>query len=514
MTGFSWRLLLLAAGGIGLARAQTATTPPAPTFTGSPSSCNKWYVIASGDTCAAVETKFGISHADFIAWNPAVSNDCATNFWLGQAYCIVDGDDCGKVEATFGITHAQFIAWNPVVSSDCQTNFSLGQAYCVGLGQAQSSTTSTGSSTTSAPPVTTPYSTRYLVTSETIIEPTYSTDWPPTKTQAGQPAYCNKWHLVEGGETCSTIVGQYSTPRSSDHSSSAASGSSKTITSQYFDCVQQVNTGGNTWKNESIICPPHYISGHTWNVWFIAKDTARLATYLSDKYYIQLEWTVPRDFHYFPCTPSEVVDCSDYGHMRGFPELPESFEVPNPKEAIGEALTNLRALVPYLEASAREIKLFIFDEDDGDAVPVFMVQSAIDQMKQIYEIGEDIQKKERENLIIMIVTAFLFVLPGVGEALASITGVAMLARVVIIATESGGAAVGAYDLATNPDNLAVGIFSYLLGFVGVRGALKGSWKDVATLRRKMSADDVKNLGDLVKNGLTKVDKVANICRKG
>ncbi len=216
-----------------------------------------WYKIVAGDTCATVEAKFSISHANFIAWNPAVSNDCATNFWLGQAYCvglgplvtqtttatssalpgettppgptftgspsncnrwykIVDGDDCGKVEATFGITHAQFITWNPIVSSDCQTNLWLGQAYCVGLGQAQSSTTSTGSSTTSAPPVTTPYSTRYLVTSETIIEPTYSTDWPPTKTQAGQPAYCNKWHLVQGGETCSTIVGQYSTWMSVD----------------------------------------------------------------------------------------------------------------------------------------------------------------------------------------------------------------------------------------------------------------------------------------------------------
>jgi hypothetical protein len=27
-----------------------------------------------------------ISLSQFFAWNPAVSTDCVTNFWLGQAY--------------------------------------------------------------------------------------------------------------------------------------------------------------------------------------------------------------------------------------------------------------------------------------------------------------------------------------------------------------------------------------------------------------------------------------------
>jgi LysM repeat protein len=262
------RSLLVAAGAIGVARAQTASTPPGPTFTGSPANCNKWYVIASGDTCGSVEAKFGITHAQFISWNPAVSNDCVTNFWLGQAYCvglgqsapsttttttstttraagsstppgptftgspakcnswylIVDGDTCGSVEAKFGITHQEFLAWNPAVSSDCTTNFWLGQAYCVGLGPAVSSTTTTSatsssatsSSSSSTPTTTTPYSTRYPVTSQTIVRPTHSTDWPPTKTQAGQPSYCNNWHLVAPGETCDNIIAQHSTWMSTD----------------------------------------------------------------------------------------------------------------------------------------------------------------------------------------------------------------------------------------------------------------------------------------------------------
>ncbi|KAF3002842.1 hypothetical protein E8E14_007637 [Neopestalotiopsis sp. 37M] len=238
-----------------LAQAQTASTPPGPTFTGSPSNCNKWYVITDGDNCGAVEAKFEITHEQFIAWNPAVSSDCLTNFWLGQAYCvglstatptsttgssstsastslpdattppgptftgspsncnrwylIEDGDNCGIVEANFGITHDQFIAWNPAISDDCTTNFWIGQAYCVGLGSEASSTTITTSSSTITS--TSPYSTRYPVTNQTITAPSSSEAWPPSKTQAGQPSYCNNWHFVEGGQTCNNIIGLYAT---------------------------------------------------------------------------------------------------------------------------------------------------------------------------------------------------------------------------------------------------------------------------------------------------------------
>ncbi|KAK4452188.1 LysM domain-containing protein [Podospora aff. communis PSN243] len=264
-----YALAALLAGLVGLSQAQTASTPPGPTFTGSPSNCNKWYVIATGDTCTTVEAKFSITHQQFISWNPAVSNNCLTNFWVGQAYCvglgpsatpsatrttstsrsgsssslpgattppgptftgspsncnrwylIAQGDTCATVEAKFGITHQQFISWNPAVSNDCQTNFWLGQAYCVGLGPLVSSTTSRSSSTSLFSNTTisitrsfssTPYSTRHPITNQTIVLPTQGTEWPPTKTQAGQPSYCNSWHYVAPGETCEGIVAQYAT---------------------------------------------------------------------------------------------------------------------------------------------------------------------------------------------------------------------------------------------------------------------------------------------------------------
>lgn len=44
--------------------------------------------ISAGDSCETIEAKFGITAAEFLAWNPAVSADCETNFWVDEAYCV------------------------------------------------------------------------------------------------------------------------------------------------------------------------------------------------------------------------------------------------------------------------------------------------------------------------------------------------------------------------------------------------------------------------------------------
>ncbi|OTA53849.1 carbohydrate-binding module family 50 protein [Hypoxylon sp. EC38] len=154
----------------------SSPTPPGPTQSGQPAICNAWYVARDGDSCSTVEALFGITDAQFHAWNPAVSSDCLEGFWLKEAYCVgvagsgsdssttttatttssarptppaptqsgqpancnqwyvaVKGSDCGTVEQQFGITDAQFHEWNPAVSSDCLSGFWLDEAYCVGV---------------------------------------------------------------------------------------------------------------------------------------------------------------------------------------------------------------------------------------------------------------------------------------------------------------------------------------------------------------------------------------------
>ncbi|KAI1079050.1 hypothetical protein F5B20DRAFT_581779 [Whalleya microplaca] len=156
----------------------TSPTPPGPTQSGQPATCNTWYVAHDGDSCATVEGLFNITDAQFHKWNPAVSSNCVDGFWAKEAYCVgvaesaassttapaptatttasthptppaptqsgqpadcnewyvaVSGSDCGTVERQYGITDAQFHAWNPAVSSDCLRGFWLGEAYCVGV---------------------------------------------------------------------------------------------------------------------------------------------------------------------------------------------------------------------------------------------------------------------------------------------------------------------------------------------------------------------------------------------
>ncbi|EQB58765.1 LysM domain-containing protein [Colletotrichum gloeosporioides Cg-14] len=143
----------------------TSPTPPGPTMSGSPANCNKWALVTDGLSCTDMASEAGISLAQFLAWNPAVSSDCLTNYWLGEAYCVgvsgestpapatttavatttsvtppgptmggepdncnkwalvTDGLTCTDMASQAGITLSQFLAWNPAVSSDCLTNY-------------------------------------------------------------------------------------------------------------------------------------------------------------------------------------------------------------------------------------------------------------------------------------------------------------------------------------------------------------------------------------------------------
>jgi LysM repeat protein len=207
------------------------TTPDKPTQTGTISTCNKWYDVVSGDSCGTVEQAFGITHAQFIAWNPAVSQDCTQNFWVSEAYCVgvgagqpvsttsklatglpspdkptqtgiasncnlwydvVSGDTCTTVEQKFGITHAQFIAWNPAVSSDCSVNFWIGNSYCVGTGKVVSTVSTTTRTSQSSISIITPSGTYSALPDRSTTASVSSTDdsWPPTATQSGIAPNC------------------------------------------------------------------------------------------------------------------------------------------------------------------------------------------------------------------------------------------------------------------------------------------------------------------------------------
>lgn len=57
----------------------TTTSAAAPTGSGTLTpgqGCKQYYTVASGDNCGVIDTKFGITLAQFIKWNPEINSQC------------------------------------------------------------------------------------------------------------------------------------------------------------------------------------------------------------------------------------------------------------------------------------------------------------------------------------------------------------------------------------------------------------------------------------------------------
>ncbi|KAJ8127373.1 hypothetical protein O1611_g6263 [Lasiodiplodia mahajangana] len=130
----------------------TTSTPngiatPTPTQPGMVDNCNKFYFVVSGDNCASISSKSGISLAQFMQWNPSVGSTC-TELWLGAYVCISvisagngiatptpiqdgmtkscksfyfvkAGDTCASIASSHGISVSSFISWNPAAGATC-----------------------------------------------------------------------------------------------------------------------------------------------------------------------------------------------------------------------------------------------------------------------------------------------------------------------------------------------------------------------------------------------------------
>ncbi|CCM00582.1 uncharacterized protein FIBRA_02618 [Fibroporia radiculosa] len=146
----------------------TASQTPsaAPIAPGTTSNCSQYYTVVSGDYCSLIDSKFGITITQFLAWNTGVDANC-DNLLLGYQYCVAgppvsttstpastttsptasptasgttsqcteyytvqSGDTCYSIEQQYDITATQFLAWNSGLNSNC-TNLELGYEYCV-----------------------------------------------------------------------------------------------------------------------------------------------------------------------------------------------------------------------------------------------------------------------------------------------------------------------------------------------------------------------------------------------
>lgn len=144
-------------------KASNGITTPTPVQDGIVKNCDEFYFVQSGDTCASISSKKGITLAQFMSWNPAAKSDCS-GLWANTYACVSiightppststkpittttktgngvstptpiqtgmvtncktfylvkSGDTCSTIATANKITIAKFISWNPAAKSDC-----------------------------------------------------------------------------------------------------------------------------------------------------------------------------------------------------------------------------------------------------------------------------------------------------------------------------------------------------------------------------------------------------------
>ncbi|KZT63139.1 carbohydrate-binding module family 50 protein [Daedalea quercina L-15889] len=121
----------------------TTTAVPTPTNIagGTWTNCTTYYTVQSGDSCLAIDQTYDIAYSDFLRWNPEVSAQYC-NIGAGEAYCVkgspacnnvhtvASGDSCAGLESEYGITSTQLYAVNPWLDSNC--DLEVGENLCVG----------------------------------------------------------------------------------------------------------------------------------------------------------------------------------------------------------------------------------------------------------------------------------------------------------------------------------------------------------------------------------------------
>ncbi|KAF3924364.1 hypothetical protein AA313_de0202029 [Arthrobotrys entomopaga] len=168
----------------------TSTTLPAPgpTLPGTTDQCYRWHVVAEGDSCYVLETSFGITMDQLMAWNMDLEADC-TNLDLGEPYCVQGPPLTTSTSTASSTTTSRTTTSTSTTSSTTKST-------------ATTSTQTTSSTTSSI--ATTSTSTTSLTTSSTATT-TESPTGPTAPIEPGTVENCNKWHTVSTGDGCWSI---------------------------------------------------------------------------------------------------------------------------------------------------------------------------------------------------------------------------------------------------------------------------------------------------------------------
>lgn len=180
--------------------------------------------------------------------------------------------------------------------------------------------------------------------------------------------------------------------------------------------------------------------------------------------------------------------------------------VQDPKKIWDQALPNISKLKNNLTATAMSIGLGMYDpnynpEDAAVAlfVPVQLLAQAVDNMAQVKEIGEKIEAQKKKELILLIVSVILAVVPFLAELSFSMVGLVALARFAFVAGEIGNGALAISEIIESPTSAPIAIMGMVLGIgggVGLRS--EEAFAEAGKARRVMTDVHISGMGKVYK----------------
>lgn len=252
--------------------------------------------------------------------------------------------------------------------------------------------------------------------------------------------------------------------------------------------------------------------------YYVIKDQDAFCKDLDSKYNLDCAWLNDTQGQY--TDPGHGgIGCSRFGECPSDgkiyqPIFDTNFPVPDPGQLIKQSLDKYSNMSDWLNDCATSASLWWYpgsnaDVVDASSLTVFSLSASISAMKQVADVGEKAKEEQKKEMILAFITAFLLVLPGVGEAAEGVTALTQVARIANLADVAGNGALGIYETVQDPKAAPWAVAGMLFGGFALRDEF--AWGRAATKVRSMGQDVIKSMGDDVAKNMGKVRKTCKRC---
>ncbi|KXJ87798.1 hypothetical protein Micbo1qcDRAFT_151809 [Microdochium bolleyi] len=287
----------------------------------------------------------------------------------------------------------------------------------------------------------------------------------------------------------------------------------KGLGNKYFDCKYKRDNKDKYRYEGPCPVPKSIMEDGTWDdpedgyeSWIIEyklRDKEGFEKALSADLGMMPDWIKWQDWDSYPECEGAPDDCTEvHQWLKGdFPRKADKIEVTDPKDIWEKALPEMQRLRDKFTSAMLSVGLGLYDvkSDPVDAavalaMPVSMLTQAAQSMADIKEFGSKIEARKKKELILLIVSIVLMVVPFLAEVGFSVAGLAAMARFAFIGGEIANGALSIAEIIDNPESAPFAVMGMLLGAAGRGKSQEEVFGTAAKARKAMDGPAVSGMG--------------------